>query len=66
MGGGGGGGGCKKVLGKTERTDKFWQIFPYDLKKSFLRCNMDRIYLQLKNTCFYSRPRHSSFKSSTC
>ena len=55
----------EKVLGKTAKMGKFGKIsLMYDLMKSFLLCNMDRIYLQLKNTCFDSRP--SSFKSSTC
>ena len=53
------------MLGSRE-NGQVWQDFPFDLKKSFLRCNMDRIYLQLKNTCIDSMPRHSSFKSSTC
>ena len=40
------------MLGKTERTDKFAKI-SLIIMKSFLHCNMDRIYLKLeKNTCF--------------
>ena len=60
------GGGAVKSVGKDRENGQVWQDFPYDLKKSFLRCNIDRIYLQLINTCFDSRPSHSSFKSSAC
>ena len=52
LGGGGGGGVCK-----NRENRQVWQDFPYDLKKSFLRCNMDRIYFDTtQNTCFDSRP----------
>ena len=52
---GGGGWGSVKSFGKTENR-KVWQDFPYDLKKSFLHCNMDGIYFNTtQNTCFDSR-----------
>ena len=53
--GGGGGGSCKKC--RVKQREQVWQAFPYDLKKSFLRCNMGRIYFNTtQNTCFDSRP----------
>ena len=47
-----------KSVGENTENRQVWQDFPYDLKTSFLRCNiMDRIYFNTtQNTCFASRP----------
>ena len=53
------------MLGKTERMGKFGKISLMIYRN--LSCAVIWIeFFTTKNTCYDSRLRHSSFKSSTC